>query len=491
MQERRAIREHIVFFVLCATVLSFLSCERISGIIKAEDPQRYLILYTNDEHGHMWEHDGREKAIILDEMWRDEAQKCPDCIVIKISGGDNYTGSAVSSIFKGRSMAEAMAEIGYEVSAVGNHEFDYGITEFEQNRAASKMRYVSANIIGKDTKPVFSPSETIERGGSRISFIGVTTEELRQVSFSAYLKDIKTVQAFNAVQREMRRLHGQTDVVIAIAHQSFESAREWFAALEPEDRPLLVFNAHTHEEYVRDVEGTYFVQAKKYLEKYARVELLRKKGKFEVIDAKLVTLQDAATSKDTRTLALRSLINRYLVKMDQVAGTVVIEAENDFPVEKFMKLFTCAALAEYPDADVALSNPGAFRDLIRRGEIKVSDLISMLPFENRVVLSTIPGKDLIYNLNLSENAVCGMERVNDRWHKGGAPLDPDQRYQAVIHEYVFAGGDYYKFVGPGITNQMTGKVWRAPLIKYLGSEGKHGATLEMAYNDLMKEYGYK
>jgi 2',3'-cyclic-nucleotide 2'-phosphodiesterase (5'-nucleotidase family) len=319
----------------------------------------------------------------------------------------------------------------------------------------------------------------------------VTTEELRQVSFSAYLKDMKTVQAMNAVQREMRRVRGQTDVVIAVAHQSFESSREWFAALEPEDRPLLVFNAHTHEEYVRDVEGTYFIQAKKYLEKYARVELLRKKGKFTVVDAKLVTLSDATTSKDTRTLALRSLINRYLVKMDQIAGTVISEAENEFPIEKFMRLYACSALAEYPDADVSLSNPGAFRDSIHKGDIRVSDIISMLPFENRIVLSTIPGKDLIYNLNLSENAVCGMEKVSDRWHKDGTPLDPDQRYQAVIHEYIFAGGDYYKFVGPGITNQMTSKVWRSPLIKYLGSEGKSGATLEMAYDDLMRKYGYK
>ncbi len=484
-------RGHIVFIVLAAALLSLLSCEQITGLITPEDPRRFLLLYTNDEHGHLWERDGREKALILDQMWREEEKNCAGCTVIRLSGGDNYTGSAVSSIFKGRSMAEVMAEIGYEISAVGNHEFDYGITEFEQNRTASKMRYVSANIIGKDTKPVFPPSETLERGGSRITFIGVTTEELRQVSFSSYLKDIKTVQSFNAVQRETRRVRGQTDAVIAIAHQSFESAREWFAALEPEDRPLLVFNAHTHEEYVRDVDGTYFIQAKKYLEKYARVELLRRKGKFEVVDAKLVTLRDASGSQDSQTLALKSLINRYLVKMDQVAGTVVIEAESDFPVEKFMRLYTCAALAEYPDADVALSNPGAFRDVIRKGDIRVSDIISMLPFENRIVLSTIPGKDLIYNLNLSENAVCGMEKVNDRWHKDGTPLDPDQRYKTVIHEYIFAGGDYYKFVGPGITNQMTGKVWRAPLIKYLGAEGKHGATLEMAYADLMKEYGYR
>ncbi len=477
--------------VLTILALLFSSCEKLADLVTEEAPQRYLILYTNDEHGHIWEPEGREKAVILDEMWREEERDCAGCIVIRVSGGDNYTGSAISSIFKGRSAAEAMHDIGYQIAAVGNHEFDYGMTEFDENRTASKIKYLSANIIGKGMKPVFPASHILDREGSRLAFIGVTTEELRQVSFPANLKDLKTVQALNAVQREIRRLKGEADTVIVIAHQSFESAREWVAALEPEDRPLLVFNAHTHDEYVRDAEGIYFVQALKYMEKYARVEILRRKGKFSVVDARIVTLRDEASAVVPGGSKVRETVAGYLVKMDRLAGATIMNAESDLAADRFMRLYACAVLDDFPEADVALSNPDAFRDKIRQGPIRMSDIISMMPFENRLVISTISGKDLVYNLNLSENAVCGMEKVSDRWFKNGAPIDPSQSYRAVIHEYIYAGGDYYKFLGPGITNQMTSKIWRSPVIRYLGEQGKNGVALETAYTELMKKYGYK
>ncbi len=481
----------IVFIGMLLMALFCGACEKLSDLVTEEKQQKILILYTNDEHGHILEGNGREKAVILDEMWREEERACGDCVVIKVSGGDSYTGSAISSVFKGRSTAEVMREIGYEISAVGNHEFDYGMSEFEENRRASKMKYLSVNIINAKAKPAFSTSEIVERGGVRIAFIGVTTEELRQVAFSANLKDLRTVVALSAIQREVRRIKGQADIVVAIAHQSFESAREWFAALDAEDRPLLVFNAHTHEEYVRDVEGTFFIQAKKYLEKYARVEIVRKGGTFSVSDARIVTLRETPTGNDPRSAMVRDLLGRYRVKMDRLAGATLIDATAGVPIDRFMRLYACAVLDSFPEADVALSNPGAFRDDIRAGPVKVSDIISMLPFENRLVVSEIPGKDLVYNLNLSENAVCGMEKRGDQWYRKGAPLDPSQRYKAVIHEYIFAGGDYYKFVGEHIQNRLTGTIWRVPLIKFLSESGKEDLSFEEAAERLLTRYGYR
>ncbi len=477
--------------ITVTAILFFIACRQLTDFVAPDDPQRFLILYTNDEHGHILEGDGREKAVILDEMWREEEHTCGDCVVLRLSGGDNFTGSAISSVFKGRSTAEVMREIGYEFSAVGNHEFDYGMSEFDENRRASQVKYLSVNIVDGKGKNPFSTSEIVERGGSRIAFVGVTTEELRQVSLAANLKDLRTVVALNAVQREIRRIKGQTDLVVVIAHQSFESAREWFAALAPEDRPFLVFNAHTHEEYVRDVEGTFFIQAKKYLEKYARVEILRKKGKFSVVDARVVSLRDKATSEDSHSTAIRTLVGRYQAKTERLAGATLIHATIGMPADRFMRLYACAVLESFPEADVALSNPGAFRDDIRAGPVKVSDVISMLPFENRLVISTIPGKDLIYNLNLSENAVCGMEKRGDQWYRNGIPLDPGQRYIAVIHEYIFSGGDYYRFIGDTTQNRVTSTLWRVPLIKFLSESGKEGFSFEEAGDRLIKKHGYR
>ena len=132
-----------------------------------------------------------------------------------------------------------------------------------------------------------------------------------------------------------------------------------------------------------------------------------------------------------------------------------------------MKLYTCSLLLTYPDRDVALCNPGAFRDTVKKGVVKKSDIISILPFENSIVLSTISGNDLIFNLNLSEKAFCGVVKLESGWHISGTPVDPDGQYKVVINDFMYGGGDNYRFIGGNNKSVITSVNWRTPLINYL------------------------
>lgn len=476
-------------FLVLLGLLLIPACGNIPNIMDTRPPQKYLILYTNDEHGHIWEKkDNWYKSVAIYEMWKDEAAKCPECIIIKLSGGDQYTGSAISSIFKGESTAEVFHELGYDASAIGNHEFDYGIMPFEKNKKVSGLKYISSNIIGSDMKYPFPPSVILDRGGSKIGVIGVTTEELKQVAFSVYLTNIRVVKAFGAITRELKNLKGRTEVNIALGHMGFESALEWTSALPAAERPVVVFNGHSHDEYIKKVDNTVFIQAKKYLEKYAKVELVRKNGRFEVLNAEIVSVKKTLALKDDESKKIKAVVDRYIDKMERIAGREIIEAIDDFKLSDFQKFYACSVLEEYPGADTAMSNPGAFRDEIRKGPVKMNDIISMLPFENRIVISELKGKDLIYNLNLSENAYCGVERKDDKWMRKGVAIEPEKYYKAVIHEFIYNGGDYYKFIGPEFKNSITAKLWRAPLVHYLDARAEKGKTIEEAYDELLNKY---
>jgi 2',3'-cyclic-nucleotide 2'-phosphodiesterase (5'-nucleotidase family) len=166
----------------------------------------------------------------------------------------------------------------------------------------------------------------------------------------------------------------------------------------------------------------------------------------------------------------------------------LIRSVKPFEFEAFQKLYACSLLNAFPEYEVAMSNPGAFRDSINEGVVKKSDIISMLPFQNRIVLSSIKGKYLIYNLNLSGESYCGVKKADGKWGFHGSDIESERKYNAVIHEYIYSGGDYYKFIVDDADNQITSRDWREPLERYLVQSSAGGFSLEEAYASLMVRY---
>lgn len=156
---------------LALALLALSGCERRPagqpGDSAQERPHARVevtVLFANDEHGWLLAHDEKGRTLggaaeVLGQWVRDEGHcpgpamrerggdggagerlpgpPCPDPRTLLLSGGDNFTGPAISSYFDGRPMAEAMARMGYAASAFGNHEFDFGRARFVEDRAVS------------------------------------------------------------------------------------------------------------------------------------------------------------------------------------------------------------------------------------------------------------------------------------------------------------------------------------------------------------------
>ena len=111
----------------------------VSGCFQCSNPpestapeKRIVVLYTNDEHGWLSESDYSDGGAKLFGLWRDQEGYTAESNFLILSGGDNWTGPAVSTWFKGESMLEVMNEIGYAASAIGNHEFDFTVDVLKQ-----------------------------------------------------------------------------------------------------------------------------------------------------------------------------------------------------------------------------------------------------------------------------------------------------------------------------------------------------------------------
>ena len=465
-------------YVFLFLVLVFAGCSQIGEFFQ-EETSTILLLYTNDEHGHIYENDGWNKAVTLYEMWEEEEKNCKNCSVIKLSGGDNYTGTAVSTFFEGRSTAEIMGLLGYKVSALGNHEFDFGEQEFKNNAATAKMKYICSNLVLKDMD--IDPSFVLYAGKTKILFVSAITEEVKRISIAKPFVESTIKKPENTVPQILTGENA--DMNIVIAHESYKEAEPWVSALPK--KPIVVFTAHDHKEALVEENGVFFIQNAGYLPSYAKV-LIEKKGKnSKIVKAEIVPLKKEAELKSEGALKVRQTLDKYLTQLEKKAGQKLISAEKPLNKPTLQKLFACSMLKAFPEYDIAISNPGGFRDSIKAGDVIKSDILSIFPFDNFIVTATVQGDDLIFDIEKSENAYCGATKKEGKWFIGGKEIEKEKIYKIVTSDFVYQGGDGYRFKNS--QGETTAVSWRDPLENYLIESSQKGMNLEKACDELLKE----
>ncbi len=461
-------------------VFIFAGCAQIEGFFQEDETSTILLLYTNDEHGHIYEKDGWYKGVALYEMWEEEEKNCTNCSVIRLSGGDNYTGTAVSTFFRGASMAEIMGLLGYKLSALGNHEFDFGEQELKNNAKTAKMQYLCSNLVSKDMKDLLDPGTVLYAGKTKILFVSAITDEVKRISMSRPFVESMIAKPESTVPRAIAKENA--DINIVVAHESHEEAGPWAVSLP--QKPLVVFTSHDHKEAVKEENGILFIQNAGYLPSYAKV-LIEKKGKTsKVVKAEIVPLKREISLKSEGSLKVKKAIDKYLTQLEKQAGRKLIYAEKPLETPTLQKLFACSMLKAFPEYDAAFSNPGGFRDTIKAGDLKKSDILSIFPFDNFIVKATVQGEDLIFDIEQSENAYCGAVKKEGKWFIGDEEIDKSKTYKIITSDFIYQGGDGYRFTGSqGITTTVS---WRTPLENYLIESSKKGLDLENAFEELMK-----
>ena len=198
--------------------------------------------------------------------------------------------------------------------------------------------------------------------------------------------------------------------------------------------------------------------------------------------AEIVPLKREISLKSEGSLEVKKTIDKYLAQLEKYAGETLIFAKKPLDTPALQKLFACSMLRAFPRYDAAITNPGGFRDTIKAGVVKKSDLLSIFPFDNFIVTASIKGEDLAYDLSQTENAHCGPVKKKGKWFVGGEEIDNSKTYKIVTTDFLYLGGDGYRFTeSEGVTTTVS---WREPLENYLIESSKKGFTLEEAYKNL-------
>ena len=123
-------------FIVVAAL--FITCSTQHGIISTQQEKNVIILYTNDEHGWLEPTKTTAGAPGLMGLWREKEGYTKDGPFLILSGGDMWTGPAISTWFRGKPMADVMNAMDYAAGTIGNHEFDFKIEGLKQLLANKK-----------------------------------------------------------------------------------------------------------------------------------------------------------------------------------------------------------------------------------------------------------------------------------------------------------------------------------------------------------------
>jgi 5'-nucleotidase len=193
----------VAVFALAVTSLALVANPVAATDNSPEMPRKHVpvqLLAFNDYHGHLEaEGNGEADGVVagggeyLSAMLAKLREGVPYSLTV--AAGDLIGGSpAFSGLFHDEPSVESLNAMGLDVSSVGNHEFDEGVTEllrmqnggchpvdgcyFESEVfAGADFQWLAANTINDETRKTPLPPYWIKKfRGVRVAFIGMTLE---------------------------------------------------------------------------------------------------------------------------------------------------------------------------------------------------------------------------------------------------------------------------------------------------------------------------
>lgn len=367
--------------------------------------------------------------------------------------GDFLAPSVLSSLDDGRGMVACLDAIGVTHVTFGNHEADIPLASLLARTDELHATWLATNV--HDFARPLPAWDVVEVGGIRVGLLGVVLIDpriYRRPPFGATLEE-----PLPAALREVAHLTGELGCawVVALTHQSADDDRVLARALH--GAPVIILGGHEHVSLQEDVGGILVLKAGTEASHAMVIDAVwtgTEPGLPEVT-ARRVSVDDYPEDP-----ALRALVELQLAPVRALATTTLVE----LPAGEMLSSvgvrtqqtsvgeLVCSRLRDALDADACVFNAGGIRAAREyRERFTYGDLEAEVPFDNEVVVATLPGRVLRAAIVASRAHAPaefgGFLQVDDGirvdaagevTHVAGAPLDPARSYRvAMVRDLCF------------------------------------------------------
>jgi len=437
------------------------------------------VLYTNDEHGWMEGMNEGQGAANLMGIWKENEGYRQDEAFLVLSGGDNWTGPAISTWFEGQSMVEVMNAMGYHASVIGNHEFDFGVETLKMRLAEANFPYLSANLRDRHTGKTptdlgIKPFEQLEVAGLRVGIIGLTTTATPYTTNPTNIVQFDFIDYTQALRDATNQLRQPgVDLLLVPAHLCVTELTRLATQVSNLNINLLG-GGHCNESFAITEGNLAIISGGYHFRSYAFARFTIDPKSRAILDVQAGVRENKDGAADD---AVARVINRWRQAADAELNTNIGYLQREIPRRspEMQALITEAWLAGYPQAEIALTNMGGMRDRLPAGDITLGNIVSMMPFNNTLVELHVTGKELqdILRTASPNPAIGGMHQKSGRWvlNQSGKELDPSTSYSILVNDFMYGGGDgYTKLAKYDPQAYNTGIDWRQPVIDWIEAQ---------------------
>ena len=378
----------------------------------------------------------------------------------------------VSSHFQDEPAIEATNMMGFDVGAVGNHEFDEGGAELMRVLQRSRYQWLAANTVNPDSGDTFLPPyKVIERAGVRVGFIGVTTDDTPTWLLPEFKRDYRFLDISDAVNRWVPKLRAQgVEAIVVLAHSgAFQTGDSAVGEIADETAQMdkavdVVVAGHTHSRLNFQVDGKLVVESLAYGTGYDRIRIGVDRVTGDVVykSARLPATTHAGVTPDSE---LAGLVAGYAEQVAPMADRVVGILEDDLDSDQLTQL-AADAQRSFAGADVAFVNPGnTRRPELEAGEVTYAEAFLVHAYEHPIVRMTMSGRDIL--------AAWAQRGSLELYESGLEKVSPDGTYTVAVNA-VLAAGPRFSAFDKGTGAERIGTDLEA-LVAWLGRSGAQAA----------------
>lgn len=322
-----------------------------------------------------------------------------DTNVLILNAGDNFQGTPVSSLTRGKADIMVMNLLAPDVTTLGNHEFDYSVDTLRNRLLQLHVPVVSANLWDIKKRKSFVPPTIIKTVGNvKIGIIGLAPPDLVQLTMRENIRGLKILDLFKTVEQAIHQLRSEdkVDLIIVLSHVGVE-VDSVLASKEKAIDVIIGGHSHTPLFVPKRVNHTVICQAganSRYLgELRLQVDLdgdslLSYSGRLvETVNGVLPADQRVATVVDSLEEIVSSTLN-------QVIGTLAVRWKRKYNQESNIGNWHADAMRRFGKTDIALLNSGSLRKDMDSGAIRIRDIWEINPFGNELATFTVDGAQL-------------------------------------------------------------------------------------------------
>jgi 5'-nucleotidase len=443
------LRRFLPLFALLIVVLVAAIAPATAAPIKTVNVQ---ILSLNDFHGNLQPPTGSSGLVFgvpaggveyLATHVNNLRATNPNTVFV--SAGDMIGASPLlSALFHDEPTIEAFNAMGLDFNAVGNHEFDEGLTELLRMQnggchpvdgcqdgdgfTGADFQYLAANVVYQSNgRPIFPAYKIRAFGGVKIAFIGMTLEGTPSIVTPSGIVGLNFQDEADTVNSLIPKLRQQgVQTVIVLIHEggqqnpttSINSCDGMSGAIvdivnRTDDEVDLFITGHTHQPYNCIIDGRPVTSAFSFGRLITDIDMTLNKNTKEPVS---ISVNNVVVTRDVPADSfMTALIAEYNAIAAPLANRVIGQITGD--ITRTANAAGESALGDviadsqldatndpgFGDAVVAFMNPGGIRaDLTYPsspagegdGNVTYGEAFTVQPFGNSLVTMTLTGAQI-------------------------------------------------------------------------------------------------